>query len=232
MTDNTPASGGLRTVPVPSTTRNLTGFFFDHWYVVAYYGKKSGRGHWHCRCSCGQMGLISHYALVNKISRSCGKSAGCQMKLSSDDLKPFGWRKASMVGKKYGSLDVLKFQGRYQNHHYWQCQCRCGALVSFSTDALVRQGKTHCGCLDGRPGPVGDAQPSETAATETLMRVWMSMRRRDRGQVCEAWNSFEVFASEVGFQPSDKHRLMRIDHLKPWSAQNAVWSVRDMDSSE
>ena len=70
-------------------------------------------------------------------------------------------------------------------------------------------------------------------------RAWRSMRDRclnpnenkypiygGRGiRVCEQWlNSFECFLSDMGFKPSPKHSIDRVDVNGNYEPQNCVWA--------
>lgn len=51
---------------------DLIGRQFSRWQVIRYHGKDGDDHLWECRCSCGKTGLVNHYNLMRKQSRSCG----------------------------------------------------------------------------------------------------------------------------------------------------------------
>lgn len=52
-----------------------------------------------------------------------------------------------LIGKQYGSLEVIGEAPAKGRNTYWVCQCVCGAVKEVSASNLL-QGKTKsCGCL-------------------------------------------------------------------------------------
>jgi len=49
--------------------------------------------------------------------------------------------------------------------------------------------------------------------------------------VCETWiDSFDHFINDMGFAPSDKHSLDRIDNSKGYCKENCRWATMDVQS--
>lgn len=77
---------------------------------------------------------------------------------------------------------------------------------------------------------------SSTAAnrTHTAFHCWRAMHYRckhnknyvGRITVCEAWQSFEQFAADMGPRPSKKHTIERLDNEKGYYKSNCVWATR------
>jgi Recombination endonuclease VII len=60
-------------------------------------------------------------------------------------------------------------------------------------------------------------------AQHPINHSWRITRSRHPGQYPAEWDRFDAFLSDVGERPGPKHQLRRIDHTKPWAADNIEW---------
>lgn len=129
--------------------RDLTGERFGKLLVMGWVPKavqvtkKSGRlgwqGRWKCKCDCGKETLKRLSSLNGGFARTCG--CGVEKRVFP------------MIGKRFGKLLVIS-QGEskrypYKRHRHmrtWHCDCDCGKKVLCTTNQLMHDRKSSCGC--------------------------------------------------------------------------------------
>lgn len=52
-----------------------------------------------------------------------------------------------LIGKRFGRLVALEFQGIHHRNARWKCQCDCGTVTIVSRCSLVQNNTQSCGCL-------------------------------------------------------------------------------------
>jgi hypothetical protein len=71
----------------------------------------------------------------------------------------------NLVGRVFGRLTVLSFQGTYpQIGSTWLCQCECGNTKIVRTSSLMQRNTKSCGCLH--------TLPLKAAAVSDLMKSY------------------------------------------------------------
>lgn len=137
-----------------------------------------------------------------------------------------------LTGRRIGHLTVISEAPRRllnsgENARFWTCQCDCGTEVEIRTQSLTGERTLSCGCI--RLEQVRRAATKHGYATggpsamSPEYRAWGEMRQRcnnpskrgwrnygGRGiKVCERWDDFENFLSDIGPRPSPQHSLDR-----------------------
>lgn len=159
-----------------------------------------------------------------------------------------------LTGRRFDRLVVLGKVESTPSGAKWLCECDCGERVTKITTQLRRQSKRAAGCrrceADVRSRAVvrHGGRKQNTAGTESLYKIWKTMRRRcadlsnphygGKGvRVCDEWSDYDSFrrwALEAGYvdvpakSRGDRMSIERIDPSKGYSPDNCEWiTVRE-----
>ena len=102
--------------------QDISGQLFNDWEVLSFAGDYK----WNCRCSCGNIRVVTKSDLVNGRSTNCGHA-----------------RAKNLVNKKFGMLAPQKYLGQ----GYWECLCDCGNTKKVLAHNLIKGDTKSCGCL-------------------------------------------------------------------------------------
>lgn len=121
------------------TSKILPGQKFGKLTVLGIGGHtKAGKILWECQCECGNKCLKETKTLLRPIQRGGQKSCGC-------------WQnRIDLTGQRFGKLVVIgttDIRGKDGHHFLFKCQCDCGNIKYLSSNALICNKATSCGCV-------------------------------------------------------------------------------------
>lgn len=104
---------------------------------------------------------------------------GQNMAVLSDHRKDSGQRK-DWVGRQFGDLVVISYEGKRGGKHFWRCRCRCGQETLVCQSNLKSGHTRSCGC---RVSPEKTRHFVEGTCIETIRsrKIWSNNTSGVRG---------------------------------------------------
>lgn len=139
----------------------------------------------------------------------------------------------NLAGLKIAHWKVLERAPNAGVSTRWWCKCVCGEKRSVRAAHLMSGASTSCGCVR-RPKTKHGAARGDASTYPKKYRTWRSMKARcnnpnDKnasiyfGLLCERWQEFEAFNSDVADPPSDSLTIDRIDNNRGYEPGNVRW---------
>ena len=86
-----------------------------------------------------------------------------------------GRRIKDWVGKVFGDLTVVSYDGKWGGKHYWRCRCSCGRETVVNQSNLQDGHTRSCGC---RANPAGTRHFVEGTCIESIRSRKISRKNR------------------------------------------------------
>ena len=112
--------------------KDYVGKRFGKLVVQEYAGKWEGLHRWLCICDCGNETVVGQTALQSGRTKSCG----CLGNPPAKDI----------LGRHFGDLTVMAYDGNRDGTYFWRCQCRCGKETVVRQNNLLLGHTKSCGC--------------------------------------------------------------------------------------
>lgn len=123
---------------------DLTGQRFGRLTVIELLPeRKNKKRYWKCKCDCGNYKKIDTASLRGGHTKSCG----ClEEENRNNHIKKYR-KKQSIIGKKYGMLEVLKDSGKRKKRKIvYECKCDCGNIIYKTKNEIINSKLQSCGC--------------------------------------------------------------------------------------
>lgn len=146
--------------------------------------------------------------------------------------------KENLIGNVFNRLTVIEqLSSDLKGKRRWLCQCNCGGTSVVRTESLKGDHVKSCGCLRSEKSKM--RMTKHGLRSHSLYHTWLNMRDRcnnpnnkdwlhygGRGiVVCDEWDDFSVFLSDMGDKKTKELTLERVDGDGNYCKENCIWAT-------
>lgn len=140
--------------------------------------------------------------------------------------------------KRFGKWVVLRRQPTKMKVTVFLCECDCGTIRPVKSGDLIQGKSLSCGCLHNEL--IANRNYKHGLSDTRVYRIWANMISRctnkktdhykdygGRGiSVCPEWFNFTQFFHDMGYPPTNKHSIDRINNMGNYVKSNCKWSTQ------
>ena len=139
--------------------------------------------------------------------------------------------RVDLTGQTFGRLTVDEYAGTLNQKSCYYCNCECGAFILVKAADLKNGKQKSCGCLNrelarARKLKHGGCLDRRNKGASVEFQAWMNIKGKKLPMVPE-WLDYKNFFRDVGWRPSEKHQLTRLDINEPYGPENFKWRHPD-----
>lgn len=151
---------------------------------------------------------------------------------------------ADLTNVRFGRLKGIKFEFLIKGRRCWLFKCDCGNEKVVSVSDIGSGRVNSCGCLRSENARICGALSKGPNKKHGLRHtaeyvVWVALKKRCKNPkspdypnyggrgitVDPSWEYFDCFIRDMGFRPTEKHSIDRIDNEKGYSKNNCRWAT-------
>ena len=146
-----------------------------------------------------------------------------------------------LTGKKFNHFTFIHFVD-FRNHSaFWLCRCDCGVEMIMKGSIVTRKDKPQKSCktcyekrrlLHGMTGTKEFFAWRGILSRCTCETDEAYSDYGGRGiTVCDRWLEFKNFFEDMGYAPTEKHTLDRIENDKGYCKENCRWTTMKVQAN-